>query len=355
MKTPEELQSTLLAKKMEPEILEALLKALPKAELHLHIEGSLEPDMLFRLAKKNGVTLGYKSPEALRSAYNFSRLDDFLELYYKGVESLKTRQDFFELAWAYLERAKEENVKRAEVFFDPQAHTSRGVSFDTVLSGLWEAKEKANHELGVSLELILCFLRHLSESEALETLNQALPYKKEILGVGLDSSELGNPPSKFRRVFQKARDEGFLATAHAGEEAGAPYVWEALKELKAIRIDHGVRCEEDPQLMAELKAREVPLTVCPLSNVKLRVFPSLKDHNLKRLLDYGLLVTLNSDDPAYFGGYVTQNYIQSAQALGLSLWDLFRLAKNSVMASFLPEQKRQALLEEQERVVREFL
>lgn len=355
MEDPKALKSTLSSKKMDPKTQEAFLRALPKAELHLHIEGSLEPEMLFEMARKNGVTLGYPSPLALKAAYNFSSLDDFLSLYYKGVDALRTRQDFFDLAWGYYLKAKAENIKRAEVFFDPQAHTSRGVPFKELLAGLVEAKEKARRELGISSDLILCFLRHLSEQEAMETLEEAIPHKKEILGVGLDSSELGNPPSKFRRVFQKARDEGFLPTAHAGEEAGATYVWEALNELKALRIDHGVRSEEDPTLMAKLKSSRVPLTVCPLSNVKLRVFDTLKDHNLKRLLDDGLLVTLNSDDPAYFGGYLMENYLQSAQALNLTPWDLYTLARNSIIASFLPEDEKRALLEEQESVLKGFV
>jgi adenosine deaminase len=355
MNTPEALKSALSSKKMEPKTLEAFLRAIPKAELHLHIEGSLEPEMLFELARKNGVTLGYSSPKALKAAYSFSSLDDFLSLYYKGVDALRTKQDFFDLAWGYYLKAKAENIKRAEIFCDPQANTLRVIPFEDLLAGLVEAKEKARGELGVSSGLILCFLRHLSEQEALETLEKALPYKKEILGVGLDSSELGNPPSNFRRVFQKAKDEGFLPTAHAGEEAGASYVWEALNELKAVRIDHGVRSEEDSRLMAELKTLQVPLTVCPLSNVKLRVFDTLKDHNLKRLLDYGLLVTLNSDDPAYFGGYLMENYLQSAQVLDLNPWDLYTLAKNSIIASFLPKCEKQALLEEQERILEGFL
>jgi adenosine deaminase len=355
MEASNELKHALLTKRMDRQAMEALLRALPKAEIHLHIEGTLEPEMAFELAKRNAVTLPYETPQALRSAYNFSNLEDFLKLYYQGLEVLKTKQDFYELAMAYLQRASEENIVRAEVFFDPQAHTSRGVPFASVIEGLLEAAKDAENKLGVSVALILCFLRHLSEQEAFETLKQALPYKKAILGVGLDSSEAGNPPSKFRRVFAMAREEGFLPVAHAGEEGPAGYVREALSELNVLRVDHGVHSEEDPGLMEELKALRIPLSVCPLSNVKLRVFPSLREHNLKRLLDFGLLVTVNSDDPAYFGGYLLENYLQTAEALGMSAWDVFTLAKNSILAAFLPDAEKQRLLQEQGRIASDFL
>ena len=350
--TPKESPS---AKRMDRDALENFLKALPKAEIHLHIEGTLEPEMVFELAKKNVVALGYKTPEALKEAYNFSNLEDFLKVYYQGLAVLKTKQDFYELAMAYFQKAGEENIVRAEIFFDPQAHTSRGVPFASVIEGLLEAAKDAESKLGVSVALILCFLRHLSEQDAFEALKQALPYKKAILGVGLDSSEAGNPPSKFRRVFAKAREEGFLAVAHAGEEGPAGYVREALSDLKVLRVDHGVRSEEDPGLMEELKARRTPLSVCPLSNVRLRVFPSLAEHNLKRLLDFGILVTVNSDDPAYFGGYLLENYLQSAEALDMSAWDVSTLAKNSILAAFLPDSEKQRLLKEQDAVASDFL
>ena len=355
METPEELHRALLSKRMDRQAMEAFLRALPKAEIHLHIEGTLEPEMAFELAKKNSLTLPYETPQTLRSAYDFSNLEDFLTLYYQGVGVLKTRQDFYELAMAYFQKASEENIVRTEVFFDPQAHTSRGVPFESVIEGLLDATRDAEHNLGVSAALILCFLRHLSEEEAFEVLKRALPYKAKILGVGLDSSEAGNPPSKFRRVFVKAREEGFLPVAHAGEEGPAEYVLEALSELKVLRIDHGVRSEEERGLMEELKARQIPLSVCPLSNVKLGVFPKLQDHNLRRLLDFGILVTVNSDDPAYFGGYLMENYLQTADALGLSAWDIFVLSKNSILASFLPIWEKERHLKAQEAIASDFL
>jgi adenosine deaminase len=318
------------------------IRGLPKAELHLHIEGTLEPEMAFRLAAKHGVKLAYDSVEALRRAYDFSDLQSFLDLYYAGADVLREPGDFHDLTWAYLERAHADGVVHAEIFFDPQTHTDRGIPFAAVIDGIHAALERGARELGISHRLILCFLRHLSEEAAFATLAQALPHRARIAAVGLDSSEVGHPPAKFARVFAAARQAGFLAVAHAGEEGPPEYVREALDLLQVARIDHGVRSEEDPALCARLAREQVPLTVCPLSNLKLCVVRSLAEHNLKRLLDMGLCVTVNSDDPAYFGGYVAENYRATAAALGLSRDDLVRLAKNSFTASFLAPAEKQA-------------
>jgi adenosine deaminase len=321
--------------------LDRFIRGIPKAELHLHIEGTLEPEMTFRLAAKHGVALKHASVEALRRAYDFSDLQSFLDLYYAGADVLRDEQDFRDLTSAYLERAHADGVVHAEIFFDPQTHTDRGIPFATVIDGIHGALVDGERELGISFRLILCFLRHLSEDAAFATLAQALPYRDRIAAVGLDSSERGHPPSKFARVFAEARKAGFLAVAHAGEEGPAAYIAEALDLLQVARIDHGVRSEEDPALCARLAREQVPLTVCPLSNLKLRVVESLADHNLKRLLDMALCVTVNSDDPAYFGGYVAENYRATAAALGLGRNDIVRLAKNSFTASFLsPAVKR---------------
>jgi len=319
----------------------ALIGDLPKAELHLHIEGSLEPELMFGLAKRNRIALPYPSVESLKAAYEFSDLQSFLDLYYAGASVLATEQDFFDMTWAYLERAKADNVRHAEIFFDPQTHTARGVPFGTALQGIHAALSEGARKLGISSFLIMCFLRHLSEEDAFATLEQALPYRDKIVGVGLDSSERGHPPSKFARVFARCRQLGWRAVAHAGEEGPPAYITEALDLLKAERIDHGVRCLEDPAVVARLAAEQIPLTVCPLSNVKLRVFPSLEQHNLRQLMAAGLRVTVNSDDPAYFGGYVNENYRAVQRALGLSRAELRRLAKNSFLASFLPEAEKQ--------------
>jgi adenosine deaminase len=319
----------------------ALIDRLPKAELHLHIEGSLEPELMFALAKRNRVELPYPSVASLKAAYEFSDLQSFLDLYYAGASVLATEQDFFDMTWAYLERAKADNVRHAEIFFDPQTHTARGVPFGTVIEGIHAALSEGARKLGISAFLIMCFLRHLSEEDAFATVEQALPYRDKIVGVGLDSSERGHPPSKFARVFARCRQLGWRVVAHAGEEGPPAYITEALDILKAERIDHGVRCLEDPAVVARLAAEQIPLTVCPLSNVKLRVFPSLEQHNLGQLMAAGLRVTVNSDDPAYFGGYVNQNYRAVQRALGLSREDLRRLAKNSFLASFLPEAEKQ--------------
>lgn len=321
-------------------------RALPKAELHLHLEGTLEPEMMLDLASRRGVTLPYATVDEVRSAYAFENLQSFLDLYYAGMNALREEDDFYELTRAYLDRASADGVRHAEVFFDPQAHTSRGVPFEAVFQGIRTALDEAPDRLGITTGLILCFLRHLPADAAMATLEQALPFRDGILGVGLDSSELGNPPEKFIGVFARARAEGFHTVAHAGEEGPPEYIWGALDALGAERIDHGVRCEADPALLARLRDEQIPLTVCPLSNVRLCVFPTLADHNLKRLLDAGLRVTIHSDDPAYFGGYVAENYRATAEALGLTRADLLLLARHSILASFLPEPERNRLLAE---------
>ena len=314
------------------------IAGLPKAELHLHIEGALEPELMFALAERNGIALPYTDVEALRAAYNFSSLQDFLDLYYRGMSVLQSAQDFYDLTLAYLRRAAADNVKHAEIFFDPQGHTERGVAFETVLDGIDRALADGARELGVTSHLILCFLRHLSAEAAMETLERALPHRARIVGVGLDSSEQGHPPAKFKAVFDRARAAGFRAVAHAGEEGPPDYIWSALDDLKVERIDHGVRALEDPDLMEELARRRMPLTVCPLSNVRLRVFDDMTAHPLKMMLDRGLAVTVNSDDPAYFGGYLNDNFYAVRQALALSDAELGLLAGNSFGASFLDEE-----------------
>ena len=324
----------------------AFATGLPKAELHLHIEGTLEPELMFELARRNRVRLPHASVDDVRRAYVFSDLQSFLDIYYAGCAVLLTQEDFYDLTWAYLTRAAAQGVRHAEIFFDPQTHTDRGVPFETVVTGIHRALEDAGDRLQISSGLILCFLRHLSEAAAMKTLAEALPYRDWILAVGLDSSESGNPPAKFKMVYEQARDAGFRAVAHAGEEGPPAYVWEALDLLKVRRIDHGVRCVEDDLLVGRLVQEQIPLTVCPLSNVRLRVFPDLRAHNLKRLLDRGLLVTVNSDDPAYFGGYVADNFQAVASALALSRDQLVTLARNSFSASFLPEAQKRAYLAE---------
>jgi adenosine deaminase len=312
-----------------------LLRRMPKAELHLHIEGSLEPELIFRLAQRNAVALPYAGVEALRAAYAFSDLQSFLDIYYAGASVLLKEQDFFDMAWAYLERAAADNVLHAEIFFDPQTHTSRGVPFETVIQGLEHACRRAHQEMRINAKLILCFLRHLSEEQAMATLEEALPHRHHFIGVGLDSSERGNPPEKFARVFAKARAAGLHVVAHAGEEGPPQYIRDALDLLKVERIDHGVRSLEDPALVQRLAREGVPLTVCPLSNVKLCVFDSLSRHNLPALLEAGLKVTINSDDPAYFGGYVNQNYVDTFAALPqLGAREAYTLARNSFESSF---------------------
>lgn len=322
---------------------------LPKIELHLHIEGSLEPELMFQLAERNGIALPWDSVQAVRAAYDFSDLQSFLDLYYAGASVLLTEQDFHDLTWAYLQRCHDDRVRHTEIFFDPQTHTDRGVAFETVVGGITRALDDGRDRLGISSQLILCFLRHLSAEAAMTTLEQALPWKQRIIAVGLDSSEKGNPPEKFQAVFDRARAEGFLTVAHAGEEGPADYIGQALDLLKVERIDHGVRCTEDPALVERLVAEQVPLTVCPLSNVKLCVFDRLEDHNLKALLRRGLCVTVNSDDPAYFGGYIGENFQATARALELSLDDIEQLARNAVQAAFVEPDRREKLLAEIER------
>ena len=319
-----------------------LLRRMPKAELHIHIEGSLEPELIFALAQRNGVSIPYASVEALRAAYAFTDLQTFLDIYYAGASVLLHAQDFEDMAVAYFVRAAADHVGHAELFFDPQTHTARGVSFETVITGLSRACERAQRELGVSSALILCFLRHLSEEEAFATLEEALPYRSQFIGVGLDSSEFGHPPEKFARVFARCRELGLHLVAHAGEEGPPAYVWSALDVLKVERIDHGVRSVEDPALMQRLAATRMPLTVCPLSNVKLCVFKTMADHNLAALLDAGLCATVNSDDPAYFGGYMNQNFVETFAALpALTAQHAYQLASNSFEASFAPAADKQ--------------
>ena len=320
--------------------LDTFVRALPKAELHLHIEGTLEPELMFSLAARNRIALPWKSVAETRAAYAFTDLQSFLDLYYAGAAALCREQDFFELAMAYFERAHADGVVHAELFFDPQTHTARGLAFETVLDGLERACREARRRFGIGSRLILCFLRHLSEDEGFATLEAALPHLARIHGVGLDSSEKGHPPAKFVRLFARCRALGLHRVAHAGEEGPPAYIVEALELLGVERIDHGVRAAEDPALLARLAREQVPLTVCPLSNVKLRVFPSLAAHNLKALLDAGLKVTINSDDPAYFGGYIAQNYIDTAAALGLGRAELKRIARNSLEAAFVTEAER---------------
>jgi adenine deaminase len=317
--------------------LPGLLCTMPKAELHIHIEGSLEPELIFQLARRNGVNPPYASVEALRAAYAFTDLQSFLDIYYAGASVLLKQEDFFDLAWAYLERAAADNVVHAEIFFDPQTHTDRGVPFETVIVGLDHACRRAHAEFGLSARLIPCFLRHLSEEAAFATLEQALPFRHHFIGVGLDSGEQGNPPEKFARVFAKCRELGLHVVAHAGEEGPPEYIESALDILKAERIDHGVRSVESSGLMERLARARIPLTVCPLSNVKLRVFDTLARHNLPALLDAGLCVTINSDDPAYFGGYLNENFVQTFEALPrLTAHHAWQLARNSFDASFVP-------------------
>jgi adenosine deaminase len=328
----------------DPAARERLIRRLPKVELHLHIEGTLEPEMMFSLASKHGQALPYASVDAVRAAYAFHDLQSFLDLYYAGCAVLRDRRDFYALAMAYFTRAHADGVVHAELFFDPQSHTSRGIPLEVVFGGLRDAMEDALSRYGLSSELILCFLRHLSEEDALATLDAALPFRSDFVGVGLDSGERGNPPSKFRRVFERARGLGLRAVAHAGEEGPAAYIHEALELLGAERIDHGVRCDEDPALVECLARDQIPLTMCPLSNLKLCVVKDLREHNLARLLRRGLAVTINSDDPAYFGGYIADNYRATAAALELTNGELVKLAENAVRASFLPATAKTALL-----------
>ncbi len=326
---------------MQPNSIAHFINHLPKSELHVHIEGTFEPELMFEIAKRNNIVLPYNSVDEIRSAYNFSNLQDFLDIYYAGAGVLLHEHDFYDLTFAYLDKVHSQNVVHTEIFFDPQTHTDRGVAFETVINGIRRALVDAEEKLGITSFLIMSFLRHLDEESAFRTLEQALPYKDWIIAIGLDSSELGHPPSKFERVFEKARSEGFLTVAHAGEEGPAEYIWEALDLLHVSRIDHGNRCLEDENLIAELRERQIPLTICPLSNLKLKVVEDMKDHPLKKMLDHGLLATIHSDDPAYFGGYMNENYHAVVHALNLSKEDITRLAKNAFTASFLSEEAKQ--------------
>jgi len=320
--------------------IENFIKKVPKTELHLHIEGSLEPELMFRLSKRNKIEIPFKSIEEIKSAYNFSNLDSFLKIYYQGSNVLITEQDFFDLTWEYILKCKRDNIVHTEIFFDPQSHTERGVEFDTVINGINKALIKAKSEFGITSEIIMCFLRHLDEEPCFEVLKHATKHKDKIIGVGLDSSEKGNPPQKFKRLFDAAIKEGFLTVAHAGEEGPPEYIWESINLLKVKRIDHGVQCLKDKKLVEILKEKNIPLTVCPLSNIKLCVFDKLENHNLKKMLDKGLRVMVNSDDPAYFGGYLNTNLIETAKALQLSLEDIKILIQNSFKSSFLDEKTK---------------
>jgi adenosine deaminase len=324
--------------------LEDFISGIPKAELHLHIEGTFEPELMFKIAERNNIELKHKSVEAIKEAFNFTKLQDFLDIYYEGAEILIEEQDFYDLTWAYIEKASSQNVMHSEIFFDPQTHTERAIKFSTVIEGIHKALTDAKEKLGISTKLIMCFLRHLDESDAMKTLDEALAYKDCIIAVGLNSTEIGHPPSKFQEVFTRARKEGFLAVAHAGEEGPAEYIWEALDLLKVSRVDHGIHSLDDDRLVEELVRRKIPLTVCPLSNLKLNVVNKIEAHPLKEMMQRGLAVTINSDDPAYFGGYLNENYLTVAHVFNLTKEDIYKLAKNSFNASFLDEGEKVEML-----------
>jgi adenosine deaminase len=332
-------------KPIPPDRLPDLLRGMPKAELHMHIEGSLEPELMFALAARNGLSVPFVDVESLRRAYVFNNLQEFLDIYHQGTLVLRTEQDFYEMAWAYLERAAADKVLHTELFFDTQTHSGHGLDAGVVIGGLHRACVDAQLKLGMSASLILCFLRHLSEAEAFDALEQAMPYRDKLVGIGLASSELGHPPEKFARVFAKARTLGFRLVAHAGEEGPPAYIWSALDALGVERIDHGVQAMQDRALVNRLVQDKVPLTVCPLSNLKLRVFPTLAQHNLGQMLDAGLVATINSDDPAYFGGYINQNFAQTFEALGLGAQQAYQLALNSFEASFMEPTVKRACVE----------
>tara|TARA_B110000263_G_C15254067_1_gene485569 strand:+ start:204 stop:1226 length:1023 start_codon:yes stop_codon:yes gene_type:complete len=324
--------------------LEKFIEGLPKAELHLHIEGTFEPELMFKIAKRNHIQINYKSVNDLKKAYNFNSLQEFLDIYYAGANVLIYEQDFYDLTWAYLTKVHEQNIIHTEIFFDPQTHTDRNISFETVIQGIHRALEDGKEKLGISYKIIISFLRHLDESSAFKTLDEAMPYKDWISGVGLDSSELGNPPSKFERVFTRAIDEGFLTVAHAGEEGPPEYIWEAINLLKVSRVDHGNRSLDDGDLRKYLAEEQIPLTMCPLSNLALKVVKDLKEHPVKKLMKGGLMVTINSDDPAYFGGYMNENYFAVAHALDLTKKQISDLSKNSFKASFLSQEKKDEMI-----------
>ncbi|CAM4403006.1 adenosine deaminase [Zobellia roscoffensis] len=329
----------------DPEML-SFIQGLPKTELHLHIEGSFEPELMFKIAKRNNIEIKYANVDEIKQAYSFNNLQEFLDIYYAGASVLLTEQDFYDVTWAYLTKVHEQNVKHVEIFFDPQTHTDRNVPFEFVLNGIYNALEDGQKQLGISFRLIMSFLRHLDEASAFKTLEQALPHKDKIVAVGLDSSEVGNPPSKFQRVFEKALDEGFLTVAHAGEEGPSEYIWEALDLLKVTRIDHGNRCLDDADLVKRLVDQQTPLTLCPLSNLELKVIQDLKEYALPTMMEHNLLVTINSDDPAYFGGYMNENFWGITKALNLSKVQIAELAKNGFKASWLSEQEKQEFLEQ---------
>ena len=330
----------------------SFIEGIPKAELHLHIEGSLEPGLMFALGQRNGIDMPFNSVEDVRAAYRFTNLQSFLDIYYQGAKLLVTEQDFYDMTWAYLQKCREQNVRHTEIFFDPQTHTDRGIAFDIVINGIHQALTDAQELYGMTTGLILCFLRHLSAEAAMDTLDMALPHGDKIIAVGLDSSELGHPPEKFAAVFERALCEGLLGVAHAGEEGPPQYIWGALDALKVSRIDHGVRCEEDDALVERLAKQQIPLTVCPLSNTALKVYQHMAEHNLKRLLDRGLCITINSDDPAYFGGYMNENLFAIAEALDLTRGDITALMGNGFRASFLPDQKINHYLEELDKYIK---
>jgi adenine deaminase len=334
--------------------LEEFIKGIPKAELHLHIEGTLEPELMFELAKRNNIEIKHKSVQSLRDAYNFNNLQEFLDIYYEGASVLITEQDFYDMTFAYLEKAHSQNIIHAEIFFDPQTHTNRGISFETVINGIHRALETAQTKFGITSKLIPCFLRDLDSNSAMETLNHACAYKNWITAFGLDSAEIGNPPSKFKEVFDAVRAKGFLTVAHAGEEGPAQYIWEAVNLLKVSRIDHGNNSLSDELLVEHLSLNKIPLTVCPLSNLKLKVVTNLENHPLKIMIRKGLLVTLNSDDPAYFGGYVNENYIALAESLKLTREDILQLAINSFRASFLIEDEKELMIKKVENFNQNF-
>ncbi|SDF45871.1 adenosine deaminase [Cellulophaga baltica] len=326
---------------MESSALKKIIQGIPKAELHLHIEGSFEPELMFKIAKRNNITLAYDSIASLKEAYKFNNLQEFLDLYYIGAQVLIHEQDFYDLTWAYLTKVHSQNVVHVEVFFDPQTHTDRGISFDVVFNGIFKALEKAKEELNISYQLIMSYLRHLSEEEAFKTLESSLPYKQYIHGVGLDSSEMGNPPSKFSKVFKASADEGYKLVAHAGEEGPSTYIWEALDLLKVVRIDHGNRCLDDEALVERLLKEKIALTLCPLSNVALKVIQKMEEHPVAKMLDKGLIATIHSDDPAYFGGYMNENYYETAKALNLNKSQLMQLAINAFEASWLSAARKE--------------
>ena len=334
--------------------MKAFIQGIPKAELHIHIEGTLEPELMLEIAAKNSCHLPYDSVDDIRRAYKFKDLQSFLDIYYRGAQILRDEEDFYRLTWSYLQKAAEQNVRHTEIFFDPQTHTSHGIKFETVVNGIHWALKDAERQMGLSSKLIMCFLRDLSTADAMKTLEEALLFKDWIIAVGLDSSELGFPPEKFTSVFDRARQEGFKTVAHAGEEGPAEYIWQALKLLKVERIDHGVRCVEDAALVEYLVNKQIPLTVCPLSNIKLGVFDQLSQHNLKQMLNMGLCVTVNSDDPAYFGGYIEENFRALNQALDIDSQDIYSLIRNAFRGSFLDSAVKKKYLAELDAFVSGF-